>query len=607
MKKSLFILSAALMLFSGLFTAPATAAVTGYALLDQAVNIKQVPDKDTDDKPEENGKEDEDDDENGDGEKPKKPKVKTIAKFLKGKEKIEGLFPFYRDSKSGALFMEVAAEQLGQEYIYYTYIRNGVGGLLGALSGLHPAGLTGNNRIFSMRRRFDKIDMVKQDTRYVFDQTGTLENGQRTNILNPVLATMNIVAKDKNDSRFIIAVSGLFKGKDLFRIGNASALAALVELIPSLSKKKTNIQDIRNYQNNSAVIAEYVFDFKKTGPMSASVIVQHNIVSMPDDNFVAREDDPRVGFFSTQKTNLSKIDGLPYEDKIRRWRLEKKIPGDALSEPVKPITYWIQNTTPLKYRDVIKKAALRWNSVFEQAGYKNALQVKVQPDNADWDAGDIRYNVIQWIASPSPGFNGLGQTVTNPRNGEILGGNIVLEHKNIQRKILLNTVFDPDISGQDSERHNGMECSFGSALARSNGFAYLAALAQQAVAGGDDALLDRIIEEGLYYLVQHEVGHTLGLTHNMKASHFLSLDELAVAANKSDGIITGSIMDYPAVNIAPAGSVQGSYYPVRPGPYDVWAIQYGYDERMADVNIRTAHLTRSGERGLDYGNDAESM
>ncbi len=117
---------------------------------------------------------------------------------------------------------------------------------------------------------------------------------------------------------------------------------------------------------------------------------------MPDNDFKPRFDDPRIGYFSTQVTDMTSSSATPYRDVIHRWNLAKQKPGTKLSEPVQPITFWIENTTPVELRDLIREATLRWNQAFETAGFKDAIVVKQQPDNAAWDAGDINYNVLRW-------------------------------------------------------------------------------------------------------------------------------------------------------------------------------------------------------------------
>jgi len=122
----------------------------------------------------------------------------------------------------------------------------------------------------------------------------------------------------------------------------------------------------------------------------------------------------RIGYFTDQVTDLTSPSPTPYRDLIHRWDLVKKDKNAVLSEPVEPIVWWIENTTPRQLRDTIRNAALAWNEAFEAAGFKNALVVKEQPDDADWDAGDIRYNVLRWTSSPNPPFGGYGPSFVNP-------------------------------------------------------------------------------------------------------------------------------------------------------------------------------------------------
>ena len=135
-------------------------------------------------------------------------------------------------------------------------------------------------------------------------------------------------------------------------------------------------------------------------------------------------------------------DPTPYRDMIHRWHLEKKNPSQERSEVVKPITWWIENTTPLELRDAVKTGVLAWNKAFEAAGFINAVEVKVQPDDADWDAGDIRYNVLRWASSPSPPFSGYGPSFVNPRTGQILGADIMLEYSSFTYRVKTEKIFE---------------------------------------------------------------------------------------------------------------------------------------------------------------------
>lgn len=594
-----------------LFTLPAQAAPA----MGAALQVLQQDDGDDGDGDEEcSGDDCDTDDDDAKDEDKKKPKIKDIEEFIEDKERFDGLFPFYQDTVTGVIYMEISAAQFGPEFIYHNYVHSGQSGFIGRLSGLRATGDMFDNYIISLRRRFKSVDIIRRDTQFVYEQGSTLENGRRANIPDAVMATVNIVAKDKADTRFIVAVNSTFKGRDLLRIGEAAGIASAIGL-PStkLNKTKTNIQSIRNYPQNAEIVTEYVFDFAKRANPTA-VIIQHTLAEMPAPGYVTRQEDPRVGFFTVRRTNLSETEGIPYEDRIRRWRLQKQDPQAAISEPVKPITFWMQNTTPHEYRDTIKAAVLRWNAVFEAAGFRNAITVEVQPEDADWDAGDVRYNVIQWVASPSPLYSGYGPSVVNPRTGEILGANIVIEHNSVRRNKLFDRVFDLSPTALQTESHREFahasdhDCDHATALLQAQRLAELIALTDDLSAqGANTEALQRIVKDSLTYVVMHEIGHTLGLSHNMKASHYLNVDDLQGSASAEAGVTSGSVMDYPAPNILPNQSAAVPFFPTAPGPYDYWAIGYGYDDRIEDTAYRQAHLGQSGSPGLLFGNDADSM
>ena len=292
----------------------------------------------------------------------------------------------------------------------------------------------------------------------------------------------------EGDNRLIIEVTDLFKSEILTNISPniPPEFREFVALnLGRLDEDKTTINQIRNYAKNTAVEVSYVFNnFGSTGnrtvyavadPRFASVTGRHLFVEMPDDNYEIRYSDPRVGFFTTETNDMTSTKTTNYRDMINKWRLVKKNPDLELSEPVKPITWWIENSTPHEWRETIRDAVLQWNIAFEKAGFINAIEVKVQPDDAKWDAGDIRYNVLRWTSSPSPPFGGYGPSMVNPRTGEIIAADIVQEFNAIKRGYTYRKLW-----GYTPE---------------------------------NDPL-----EQWIVSLTMHEVGHTLGLRHNFKSS-----------------------------------------------------------------------------------------
>ncbi|MEO0573879.1 MAG: zinc-dependent metalloprotease [Pseudomonadota bacterium] len=537
---------------------------------------------------------------------------KTIAELTEGHTSAEGLITIFQDEKTGEIKLQIAKELLDQELIYFAQTADGVV-QTGFFRGAYLA-----NGVIALQRRFDRIDIVKRNTRFYFDPENAISKAATANISDAILASEKILAEDEATGAMLIDGDKLFKTEAMLQIKRAPNPDADPNAftLGSLSDDKSRILGLRSYPQNTDIEVEYVYSNATpkgrtgadiTDSRHVAVRVLHSLIAMPDNNFQPRFDDPRVGFFLDPVTDLTSYSATPYRDMITRWNLEKKDPSAAVSDPVEPITYWIENTTPVELRELIRSAALRWNQSFEKAGFSNAFVVKVQPDDADWDAGDIRYNVLRWTSSPNPPFGGYGPSFTNPRTGEIIGADIMLEYSFLNRyafarQILANGV---DLLSDDAPALTGHElCSLAHGMRGELQTARGLAMASDMDGA---ALEEQLVHDSMHYLILHEIGHTLGLNHNMKATQLRSETEAFSAAALDDGVLAGSVMDYPAVNFAPEGSTQTAFYSTRPGPYDDWAIQFGYDPMLDDAVLREAHLARSTEAQLAFGNDADDM
>jgi hypothetical protein len=356
---------------------------------------------------------------------------KSIASTVKSMKKMEGLFTVYQDTTNGSLMMSVPKNKLGSEFIYFTHVVDApvaAGAFRGAF---------GSNNVFLVRKSYNKLEFVTQNPNFHFDSQHALARAASANISPAVVAVQEIVAEDS--SSYLIKADDLFMTEAFTQVKptpNPQAPPGSQFNLGALSKSKTRVERVKNYPANTDVTVDYVYENPSplnrggadvTDARNVTIVVQHSLIEMPKDDYQPRFDDPRVGFFTQQITDMVSTSAAPYRDVINRWKLVKKDPNAAVSEPVEPITWWIENTTPVEFRDVIYKAAMLWNGPFEAAGFKNAVVVKVQPDNADWDAGDIRYNVLRWTSSPNPPFGGYGPTFVNPRTGQIIGGDIMLE------------------------------------------------------------------------------------------------------------------------------------------------------------------------------------
>ncbi|MEE8236850.1 MAG: zinc-dependent metalloprotease, partial [Gammaproteobacteria bacterium] len=343
-----------------------------------------------------------------------------------------------------------------------------------------------------------------------------------------------------------------------------------------------------------------------------SIYVQHSLLAMPENGYRPRLTDHRMGYFAEQVTDLTDDSPTPYRDLVQRWHLVKKDPGAVLSEPVEPITWWIENTTPLEFRDAIREGVLAWNQSFEKIGFRNALVVQVQPDDADWDAGDVRYNVLRWTSSPNPPFSGYGPSFTNPRTGQILGADIMLEYAGVIRRVRYQQILDSlespgsELPASRLSSQRGY-CSFGFAMQLSQVFGRFAINALDM----NPALEKQVTEEYLIDLVLHEVGHTLGFAHNFASSHMLTLDESYDRDAVDQAGLYASVMDYTDIHIAPPGREHTQFFTTQPGPYDDWVVNYSYSIGSDDPNLETPRLAtiaaRSTEPALLFGTDDHVM
>lgn len=556
-----------------------------------------------------------------------RPGYEDLNKKIKGLEKLPGLFTLYRDTTSGALYMLIQEAQIGKKFIYFSYTENGP-----TTTG-HNRGVFRETKVFQVDKYYNRIEFNTFNNQFYFDSLSALYRSREANIIPGMMVSEKIIAVNKEGNQFLISADNIFLKETLHQVKPSMSPMAAAMGIPSLgglNPSKTRYENLRNYPQNTDIIVKYVYEDPTprgslgnftTDDRYVEVLLQHSIIELPNNNYIPRRDDQRVGYFTTQTNDMTTYNAINYRDFIHRWHLEKKDPTAAISEPVKPITWWIENTTPHQYRETIKKALLQWNTSFEKAGFKNAIEVKIQPDDADWDAGDIRYNVIRWTSSPNPPFGGYGPSFVNPLTGEILGADIMLEFVFLTGRMQSDRLFkhaglsveDPmeflnslDENHQCTAPHSHF-CSIGSALHEQTlfGLHSLKAMNQ------DDSKLERFVEEALYYLVLHEVGHTLGLMHNMRASQYLSPEELQNIDITREKGVTASVMDYPALNFANVKGREVQQYNTQPGIYDDWVIEYGYSAGLSNPDEEEkrlqAILKRSTEKGLQLGNDADDM
>lgn len=543
----------------------------------------------------------------------KKTKEKTIDELVKSSEKLEGLFTIYRDTVNGSIQLLVSEDQLNKEFIYFTQVANGV------TDAFSFRGAYRGSRIFTIQKYYDKLEFVYENLSYYFNPENALSKSSNANISEAPLASFKIEAHDTEKELYLIKASNLFLKETLSQIKppNFPGRKPTDFSLGNLDKDKTKINSIKNYPKNTNLTVSYVYSKSSvlnggsqavTDGRNVAIQMYHSFIDLPENGYKSRFDDPRVGYFFTSQNDMTSVNAANYRDKIHRWNLVKKNPEAAISEPVEPITWWIENSTPLEFRETIKQGVLEWNRAFEKAGYKNAMVVKVQPDDADWDAGDIRYNVLRWTSSPNPPFGGYGPSFVNPKTGQILGADIMLEFVYHTNRVRVEKLFDA-ITAADSDKeiwnnegHNQINCSYGHMMQFNTQFGQTVL----ELVDANPLEMEGLRKEAMLELIMHEVGHTLGLNHNMKASQLFSPEELDNPEFLKGKALVGSVMDYTAINVANDPENQGPYYSTTIGPYDEWAIQFGYQE-FEDANEMENLLNKSTKPELIFGNDADDM
>jgi len=364
--------------------------------------------------------------------------------------------------------------------------------------------------------------------------------------------------------------------------------------------------------------------------------LHYSLARLPEKLMATRPADPRVGYFTTTVADFSDdLARSPRERFVNHWRLEKKDPAAALSEPVKPITYWLDRSIPVKYRAAITRGILEWNKAFERIGFKDAIVVKVQPEDATFDTLDVGVASVRWTVNADPQYGAIGPTHVDPRTGEILDAAISIESlssrdlRNVRSQVLdpSGAAFAallqapptelprpetaPNAAGRGLDPQSGF-CAAGPYEAEQAGYG-LDVLAARGEIDPDSPEAEAYVEAYLADVTMHEVGHTLGLRHNFRASRMNSEKDLDNPEFTKTHPLGGSVMDYLPINLPRPGDAAGKAFDSTLGPYDYWAIEYAYKPFAADATpaqqkaelLRIA--SRNTEPGLDYGTDEDNF
>jgi len=548
-----------------------------------------------------------------------KPTTPSHTVLLKEAKPIPGLIPLYQ--KETKLYAEFSSSHYTSEYLVLISIARGIG------QGMLLGGMTwgfGDDWAWKFRKVGKKVHIIRRNVRFKAKKDTPEASAVRNAYTDSVLFSLPIVAKGP-------------KGGDLVDLSPVfmSDLPQISFVLPgfSFSASKSTWGAVKGFDDN--VELEVAATYASSGRVSFDTVpdsrgvtlaVHYSISKIPTTGYKPRIADDRVGYFLTVVKDFSKKNNDDqFVRYINRWRLEKADASAPMSPPKEPIIFWIEKTVPFKYRKPIREGLLEWNKAFEKAGFVDAIEVRQQPDDADWDPEDINYNTFRWITS-NAGF-AMGPSRVNPYTGEILDADIIFdadfltywkeEFETLTRESIARmTGGDLEVPSADSSRATvgetfGVRSQHATCLLNRGMARQLAFGAATIIARADPkqaaVLQERLIMQGLKEVTMHEVGHTLGLRHNFKASTYLSLKDINDPAKARQSGMVASVMDYNPTNIVPKGQKQGDFFTTIIGPYDHWAIEYGYKQFSGSESEELKRIAaRSGEPALKYATDEDT-
>jgi hypothetical protein len=571
-------------------------------------------------------------------------KYEDFDKVVKGAKEIDGLFKLWR--KDEQLLAEIKPQQLDRPFLCPIAIARGMG----------MGGLTLNfdeQWVLLFKKVGDhKIYVIRRNVHFRAKPGSPVAGAVETTYSDSVLLSLKILSVHPQRQSILISLNDIFM-RDFAGLG-----------MGGFDSSRSTWDKIKAFPRNIELRVAATFTSGGRGFFSGddsvidargnTVVVHYGLVELPDGGYQPRLADDRVGYFlSAVKDFSSDSKDSAFIRYVNRWRLDRADTDpknkDKLSVPRKRIVFWIEKTVPHEYRAYVRVGILEWNKAFAKVGFRDAIEVR-QQENEDFDPEDMNYNTFRWITTGA-GF-AMGPSRANPLTGEILDADIIFdadmvrffkqEHKVLGGGASLDEFASPiqalkrgwglpepfparladngpngwddrrptATSAQDSQRwavQQGL-CQCATCMRHELGLAALT-LGARGQAKGAEKVPEELVGQAIKMVVMHEVGHTLGLRHNFKASTMLPNEKLHDTSITRVKGLSGSVMDYLPVNLAPKGTKQGDYFTTTIGPYDYWAIEYAYKPLDGGTDGEWDKLQEIAKHGalpgLDYGTDED--
>jgi hypothetical protein len=554
---------------------------------------------------------------------------KPFADIIKDAKQQDGFIPIWR--KDEKTWLEIPAERLNQPFMLAVNIASAVGE-----RGLYASQM-GPSWMAEFRRVGNQIQLLARNTDFRALGEGGSQRAVAQAFSDSLLASAAVASAPHPERKSVLVDAS-------FLIADLPAYSTRIEMayrLPfNLDRGNSSFESTSAAEGVSTLGLRAHFSTARIpappltpspvpmpappqavpDPRSFFVSFVYSFSRLPAAAMAPRLADPRVGHFTDSFTDLgTDFKANPRVHYVNRWRLEKKDPQAALSEPVKPIVFWLDKNIPQRYRKAVEAGVLEWNKAFERIGFKGALEARQQPDDADWDNMDSVHASIRWFVGADVGF-AIGPSHTDPRTGEILDADIGMSDvfaRGSRRFVVedVGTSSEQRLAelsrqwqapGTGGARHQAY-CNYAAEAAAEMGFA-LDLLEARGELAPDSPEAEAFVQAVIKDTIMHEVGHTLGLKHNFKASTTVTRQQLQDRSYTDQHGISGSVMDYNAYNLPVRGERQGNFNNTTLGAYDYWAIEYAYRplDPAAEVQELARIAARNSDPALAFADDADA-
>ena len=552
--------------------------------------------------------------------------LRPFAEVIKDAKRSDGLLPVWQ--KEDRVWLELKPSDFNRPLFLSPKYKTGIGESM-FFGGL----MSRDDGIVEFRRVYNQVQLLAKNTDFVAAANTPTARAVDAAYSPSLLASTAVISQPHPESKAVLVEANALFVNDM--LGTGMLLQRQFRQGYSLDTRNSAITAVRS--SDDLLVLE-VLNHYATGNInvpqpgsppgvpqptvprfvpdarSLFMTMHYSLAKLPEQPMAPRRADGRIGYFVRGVGDFTDdLARTPQKRFVNRWRLEKKDPAAAVSEPVKPITFWLDRSIPVKYRPAITAGVLEWNKAFEQIGFREAIRVEVQPDDAEWDTLDFGRASIRWMTNASPSFGAIGPSHVDPRTGEILDADIGVESlssRNLRftRSQILQPLSAPTAAPQAG--HAAAVCDYAEGAAEQFGYA-LDVLEARGDLDPNGPEAEAFVNAYMKDVTMHEVGHTLGLRHNFRSSRVYTDAQLSDPAFTAANGISGSVMEYAPINLSAAGTPReqrGTLFNSTLGPYDYWAIEYAYKpiapaQEEAELSRIAA---RNAEPLLAYGTDEDN-